>query len=189
MKTFRCVLACLACGGTIFLLAHAALAEGSLALLAVEKQFEARAYRAGANLEKLEEKLKKMGEEKSRSKEGRLLLCEVMLESAYGAHLALKGTMQKTGTDDAGNKTKLFHLVLNGGEAGLFDMVYKYSPDGELIGTVINELPKNWSIIFLPRSIKDYLAVETDTKSRFLFNIRDPFEAEVLNPAIPKSKK
>jgi hypothetical protein len=68
--------------------------------------------------------------------------CETMLEMAYGQHLVNPDIVVKS-TDSVMS----YHLILSGGDAGMFDLVYNYDHTGQLLGTAVHSLPKGWKIV------------------------------------------
>lgn len=138
----------------------------------ISNLWKARALDAADKVEVLNAKLDKMQWE---SKEAQRVRCEVMVEFAYGMHVAQEDIVHKF---DESNE--YFHFILNGGpEAGLFDLIYIYSPAGKLLATRIDMLPKKWQLIFLiPGKVQ---LLMPNNGCLFYFDLNDPFAGEVLD--------
>jgi hypothetical protein len=157
----------------------------SSALLAVEKQFAARALKAEDQWDKMQLRLKEIWPAKGenlQSIERQQLLAEMCLESAYRYHVRATKIVQK-----ADEGSKYFHLILNvsglnpekpkAEQSELFDLVYKYSHQGEFLACQVKELPRNWSLTF---SSPGHVYVMTEEKDVFRFNLSNPFDSEIL---------
>jgi hypothetical protein len=136
---------------------------------AVDKRFDDRAFAAEMKILELGKKALELKEDQI--EEANRIVAQLCLESAYMAHTTVKETVQKRDED-----SKYFHLFLKG-DSELFDLVYKYSKDGELVSTQVKSLPKDWHLVLSPRA----LFVVTKENSVFRFSLSDPFESEALN--------
>ncbi len=150
----------------------ALLSSPALSQPSISNLWKARALDAADNIAVLQAKLEKVPRE---SKQAQRLRCEVMLEFAYGMHLTEESMVHKF---DKG--MEFFHFFLNGGEeAGLFDIIYIYTPSGEVIATRIDTIPKKWLLMFLiPGKVQ--LLMPNDG-CVFQFDFTNPFAGKVLD--------
>ncbi len=144
--------------------------------LVTSSRWKARALEAEDNLASLHVTLRNAPKNEWESKETAKLECKVMLESAYGRHLTEESNVYK-----AVKSTEYFHLLLSSGRgADFLDLVYAYNPQIGFIGTRIDTLPKGWTLIF-PSVGKVVVGLPGKESCRFSFDLRDPFNSEVLS--------
>ncbi|UVT20056.1 MAG: hypothetical protein H8K03_20140 [Nitrospira sp.] len=166
MRTKLCLISLL-----LFLLAEPL---PSWAQLSISAQWKARAIEASETIVTLQAKLKKLPRE---SKEASLLGCKYMLEFAYVSQLTAEEITHKRETN-----AEVFHLVLNGGDAGIFDLAYVYTKEGKHTMTRVDHLPKDWHIFLFPDHPVQF-GLSSDDLCTFIFNMSNPFEsASEVNP-------
>jgi len=150
--------------------------QGALCQTSISTLWKARALESADRLKDLQARLNKVSKSDWNSKAASKLRCEVMLETAYALHVTSEETVHKTD-----NQLDFFHIMLSGGkEAGLFDIMYIYSSKGELLGTRIDMLPKDWQLIFLAPIIGKMQILLPKGSCLFQFNLEDPFANTVL---------
>jgi hypothetical protein len=140
------------------------------AKVSIASQWKARAFDA---IERLKNYGKQMKNGGVSAAEEHQLSVWMVVEYAYAAHLDpdLGKSVHKSEPDGG----ESFHLLLNGGDAGLFDLLYTYDKKGELKGTRVDMLPKGWSVGVLPGS--QLLIVFNSNRDAFFFDTTDPFAA------------
>ena len=136
----------------------------------IDLLWKARALQAG-------EKLEKLGKESNDSIKLRL---EIMLESAYGAILAMPEVAAKKT-----NKIYAYHLIMNYGEDGLLDVVYTYDVNTyEYLGVRIDRIPKNRGALMMAGDkATDFFAIANNidnSEPMIIFSRSNPFGASVV---------
>lgn len=152
------------------LLAHAP----SRSEFSVSALWKARAFDARDELDRLNTKLAQAAPD---SQEANFLRCRMMVEFAFANHLAHEELAHKKERD-----AEAFHIMLNGGKDGLFDLVYVYGYNGSLQAARIDLLPKDWHLTFVPQMPGTAGLRSSTGRCMFGFDLSDPFKAFAIEP-------
>ncbi|MBL7107046.1 MAG: hypothetical protein ISS77_05520 [Phycisphaerae bacterium] len=145
----------------------------------IDLLWKARALQA---VEKMEVLTKKMEKEDSQT-----LRYEIMLEFAYANILTMPDTLIKKDS-----LVTSYHIFLNYGDDGLFNLLYNYSDEtNNLVSVSIDHLPKNRRIVMYHDTPNAFFLINPSDMNEpmIAFSKTKPFEAFVVGESMPLKKK
>jgi hypothetical protein len=104
--------------------------------------------------------------------------CNALLEVSYSGHMdpELMNVLQKRSSDGDG-----YHVMMNGGDAGVLDLVYYYPKSSIIPVSRVDALPKGWYLTFLdPPTFVVSTPRRDDFSCDFVFSSGDPFTSFAL---------
>lgn len=154
----------------------------SFADTALDTSWKARALVATENKELLSSQLQKY-KEKEDSPEATFIKCQMMLESGYALFLTDPDIVHKK--DE--NGWDFFHFTINGKDKGLFDLIFVYDSNAELVGGRVDLLPKDSHVMIMYPKYPNNIAFQLEEKCTVLFDLNNPLNAKIIQ--LPNTKK
>ena len=142
--------------------------EASLSLTTMLK---ARGLDAIDHIKALSEDLKQL---KNDSPVIRSLKLKIAVEKAYANQVTMPSIVHKNG-----NGVDFYHLIIGSGDGEGFDVAFVVSKEGKLLGSRIDRMPSDWSIVLIVPGHVQILAGSDSAAPTIWFAIDDPFSLKV----------